>query len=66
MVWDLADLFMALMAIVIFLLGKVAFAALKDLWNSVRKGGTSIYARNMGSDNMECWNEGYSELKKEA
>jgi alanine or glycine:cation symporter, AGCS family len=70
-VWDLADLFMALMALVnliaIFLLGKVAFAALRDYMEQREKGKEPVfYARNIGIHNVDCWNEEYGEMKKEA
>jgi alanine or glycine:cation symporter, AGCS family len=70
-VWDLADLFMALMALVnliaIFMLGKVAFAALKDYMEQ-RKNGTEpiFYAKNIGIDNTECWNEEHHKARKGA
>ncbi|HZG59993.1 MAG TPA: alanine/glycine:cation symporter family protein [Anoxybacillus sp.] len=69
-VWDLADLFMALMALVnltaIFLLGKVAFAALKDYTEQRKKGKNPVfYARNIGIHNVDCWNEEHIEMKKE-
>jgi AGCS family alanine or glycine:cation symporter len=70
-VWDLADLFMAIMALVnliaIFMLGKVAFAALKDYMEQ-RKNGTEpiFYARNIGIDNTECWNEEHHKARKGA
>lgn len=57
LVWDLADLFMALMALVnliaIFLLGKVAFAALKDYQEQKKQGKDPVY-RAAGT---ECWEE---------
>ncbi|MGX1902454.1 AGCS family alanine or glycine:cation symporter [Thermolongibacillus altinsuensis] len=71
-VWDLADLFMAFMAIInliaIFALGKVAFAALRDYTEQRKQGKNPVfYARNIGIDHVDCWNEEeYEELRKEA
>ncbi|GMB08338.1 alanine/glycine:cation symporter family protein [Thermolongibacillus altinsuensis] len=71
-VWNLADLFMAFMAIInliaIFALGKVAFAALKDYTEQRKQGKNPVfYARNIGIDHVDCWNEEeYEELRKEA
>lgn len=71
-VWDLADLFMAFMVVVnlisIFLLGRVAFAALQDYTTQRKQGKNPVfYARNIGMDNqVECWKEEQVEQKKEA
>ncbi|MFX3622696.1 MAG: alanine/glycine:cation symporter family protein [Ectobacillus sp.] len=60
-VWDLADLFMALMAIVnliaILRLGKIAFAALRDYTNQKKVGKDPIfYADSIeGLENIEAW-----------
>lgn len=66
-VWNLADLFMGIMAIInlvaIVMLGKVAFAALKD-YKAQRKEGKDpvFYADSIpGLDGIECW-----ETKEEA
>ena len=68
-VWDLADLFMGIMAIInlvaITLLGKYAFAALDD-YTKQKKDGIKdpvFYASNIkGLENIECWNDDkYSE-----
>jgi amino acid carrier protein len=62
-VWDMADLFMGLMAITnliaIILLGKIAAAALKD-YAIQRKAGKNpeFYISNIpGLTNVECWEE---------
>lgn len=70
-VWSLADLFMALMAIInliaIFMLGKVAFAALADYMEQRKSGKNPVfYARNIGIHNTDCWDEPYEERRKEA
>ncbi|TCJ03511.1 alanine/glycine:cation symporter family protein [Cytobacillus praedii] len=66
-VWNLADLFMGIMALInlvaIVMLGKVAFAALKD-YKAQRKEGKDpvFYADSIpGIDGIECW-----ETKEEA
>jgi AGCS family alanine or glycine:cation symporter len=62
-VWDLADLFMGLMAIInliaIFLLGKIAFAALKDYTAQKKQGKNHVFTKNSieGLKNVECWDE---------
>jgi alanine or glycine:cation symporter, AGCS family len=71
LVWSLADLFMALMAIInliaIFMLGKVAFAALADYMEQRKSGKNPVfYARNIGIHNTDCWDEPYEEWRKEA
>lgn len=69
-VWDLADLFMALMAITnliaIPLLGKYAHAALKDYLKQKRAGQDPVFlAKNIeGLENVECWGEPQDNLKK--
>ena len=63
-VWDLADLFMGIMAIInlvaITLLGKYAFAALED-YTKQKKAGIKdpiFYASSIeGLENVECWND---------
>lgn len=63
-VWDLADLFMGLMAILnliaIVLLGKYAFIALDD-YTAQKKAGIKdpvFNASNIkGLENVECWKE---------
>jgi alanine or glycine:cation symporter, AGCS family len=72
LVWDMADLFMGLMALVnllaITLLSKVAFAVLKD-FNRQKKAGKDpvFYADTVpGLENVECWQrEDVQEIKKE-
>jgi AGCS family alanine or glycine:cation symporter len=62
-VWDMADLFMALMAITnlvaIGLLGKIAFAALADYTRQKRQGVNPVFYRNTipGLKDVECWPE---------
>ncbi len=62
-VWDLADLFMGLMAIInliaIFMLGKIAFAALKDYAFQKKQGKNPVFTKNSieGLKNVECWDE---------
>jgi AGCS family alanine or glycine:cation symporter len=71
-VWDLADLFMGLMAVInliaIFLLGRVAIAAMKDYIEQRKQGKDPVfYASSIkGLTNTECWDEEDSKLKKEA
>lgn len=63
LVWALADLFMASMAIVnliaIVLLGKIAFAALRDYLRQRRAGeDPTFHVDNIpGLKNVECWGE---------
>ncbi|MFC4075823.1 alanine/glycine:cation symporter family protein [Salinithrix halophila] len=63
LVWDLADLFMALMAIVnmaaILLLGRIAFAALKDYIDQKREGKNPVFSASSipGLKNVECWGD---------
>ncbi|RAL22608.1 alanine/glycine:cation symporter family protein [Thermoflavimicrobium daqui] len=63
LVWDLADLFMALMAITnliaITLLGRVAFAALKDYLEQRKQGKDPVFyaSRIKGLENVECWKD---------
>lgn len=66
-VWNLADLFMGIMALInlvaIVMLGKIAFAALKD-YKAQRKEGKDpvFYADSIpGLEGVECW-----ETKEEA
>lgn len=60
-VWDLADLFMALMALInliaIVQLGPVAFAALKDYQNQKKQGKNPVfYADTIPNlKGIECW-----------
>lgn len=62
-VWDLADLFMAFMALLnlvaIALLGKVAFAALNDYTKQLKSGQNPVFrASNIpGLSEVECWQE---------
>ncbi|MCT4618408.1 MAG: sodium:alanine symporter family protein [Marinisporobacter sp.] len=62
-VWDMADLFMGMMAvtnlIAIAMLGKIAFAALKDYVDQKKAGKDPVfYVDNIpGLKNVECWEE---------
>ncbi|GBF12121.1 sodium:alanine symporter family protein [Tepidibacillus sp. HK-1] len=62
-VWDMADLFMGLMALInliaITLLGKYAFDALNDYLKQRKEGKEPVfYQKNIsGLKNVECWNE---------
>ncbi|MBM7704656.1 alanine/glycine:cation symporter family protein [Metabacillus iocasae] len=66
-VWDMADLFMGLMAIVnliaIFMLGKIAFAALNDYMKQKKAGKDPVFYKDSieGIEDVECWN--YSKQK---
>jgi AGCS family alanine or glycine:cation symporter len=63
LVWNLADLFMGLMAmlniIIIILLGKVAFRVLDDFTKQRKQGkNPSFYAKSIpGLKNTECWED---------
>lgn len=63
LVWNLADLFMGLMAmlniIVILLLGRVAFRVLDDFTEQRKQGkNPKFYAKSVpGLKNAECWEE---------
>ncbi|SDY33489.1 alanine or glycine:cation symporter, AGCS family [Evansella caseinilytica] len=70
LVWDMADLFMGLMAVlnlvVIFLIGKVAYQALDD-YVAQRKAGKNpvFYAKNIpGLTDTECWEQEETERQK--
>ncbi len=60
-VWDLADLFMGMMAfinlIAIALLGKIAFAALKDYVVQKKDGKDPVFTKNIlpELEKIECW-----------
>lgn len=62
-VWDMADLFMALMALInliaILQLGKIAFAALKDYEKQKKSGKDPIFNINNIEElkNVECWGQ---------
>lgn len=62
-VWSLADLFMGLMAIInliaVILLGKIAFAALKDYKKQKANGQNPVfYTSNIeGLKNVEAWEQ---------
>lgn len=62
-VWNLADLFMGLMAIInliaIALLGKIAFAALKNYKEQKKQGKDPVFTKNSipGLKNIESWDE---------
>lgn len=61
LVWDLADLFMAIMALInliaIFLLNKTAFRLLKDYRAQRKKGKDPVFYADQMPDlkNIECW-----------
>ncbi len=61
LVWDMADLFMGAMALInliaIALLGKIAFAALKDYARQKKEGKDPVFTVNSikGLKNVECW-----------
>lgn len=63
LVWNMADLFMGLMAIVnliaLALIGKIAIAVLKDYLRQKKEGKAPVfYASNIeGLDNVECWKD---------
>ncbi len=67
-VWDMADLFMGLMALTnltaISMLGKIAFEALKDYSYQKKQGKDPVFNVNniKGLNNVECWGE----IEKEA
>ena len=62
-VWDLADLFMGIMAVInlvaIVFLSKYAFAALSDYIKQKKQGKDPVfYAESIpGLNNTECWDE---------
>ncbi|MFB5661482.1 alanine/glycine:cation symporter family protein [Alteribacillus sp. HJP-4] len=68
MVWNVADLFMAFMAITnliaLALIGKIAIAVLKDYLKQKKQGKDPVfYASNIkGLKNVECWKD--EEIKK--
>ena len=63
MVWNMADLFMALMAITnliaLAFIGKIALAVLKDYLKQRKEGKDPVfYASNIkGLENTECWED---------
>ncbi|WP_035667121.1 alanine/glycine:cation symporter family protein [Halalkalibacter akibai] len=62
LVWDLADLFMALMTVInvvgILLLGKIAFKVLKDYEEQRAKGIDPVFdPHKLGIKNTEAWDE---------
>ena len=65
-VWNLADLFMGLMAILnliaILLLGRVAFAVLQDYQKQLKEGKNPDFAsdRIANLTNADCWDKGES------
>lgn len=71
-VWDLADLFMALMAITnliaILMLGRVALAVLKDYQDQKQQGKNPVFhaSRIEGLENVECWGEVSEEKQRKA
>ncbi|PAB56799.1 alanine/glycine:cation symporter family protein [Anaeromicrobium sediminis] len=69
-VWDLADLFMGLMALInliaIGLLGHIAFAALKDYAKQKKEGKDPVFKSSNieGVTNAECWENNIEGIKK--
>ncbi|MCY6369238.1 alanine/glycine:cation symporter family protein [Clostridium ganghwense] len=67
-VWDMADLFMGLMAVInliaIAMLSKIAFAALKDYAKQKKEGKDPVFTVNSieGLENVECWDESEEDL----
>jgi hypothetical protein len=67
-VWNLADLFMGSMAIInliaILLLGKFAFAALKDYQIQKKAGKNPVFKASSikGLKNTECWDDEDSDI----
>jgi AGCS family alanine or glycine:cation symporter len=62
LVWDLADVFMALMTVInligIALLGRVAFKVLKDYETQRKQGLDPTFSPSkLGIENTECWDE---------
>ena len=72
LVWDMADLFMGLMVIVnliaIFLLSKVAFAALKDYVKQRKAGKDPVFYKDVleNHEGVECWERSGTEQKTES
>ncbi|GGE67804.1 alanine/glycine:cation symporter family protein [Priestia taiwanensis] len=71
-VWDMADLFMGLMALVnllaITLMSKTAFAVLKDFTRQMKAGKDPVFYADTvpGLDNVECWQrDDVQETKKD-
>lgn len=62
-VWDMADLFMGLMAVinlfVIFLLGKIAFKVFEDFYTQRKEGKDPIFKASSipGLKGAECWED---------
>lgn len=71
MVWNLADLFMALMALVnliaITLLGRIAYAALRDYLSQKKQGKDPVFYQDhiAGLKNLECWGGNREDLQEE-
>ena len=69
-VWDLADLFMGIMAVInlvaIVFLSKYAFAALSDYVKQKKQGKDPVFYANSipGLKNTECWEEQVAEKEK--
>ncbi|BAB05003.1 sodium:alanine symporter family protein [Halalkalibacterium halodurans] len=69
LVWDLADVFMALMTVInlvgIALLGRVAFKVLKDYETQRKQGLDPTFSPSkLGIENTECWDEDTSEERQ--
>lgn len=69
-VWNLADLFMGIMALInlaaIVMLGKISFAALKDYREQRKEGKDPIFYADTipGLEGVECWETKAEALKK--
>ncbi|PDZ48773.1 sodium:alanine symporter family protein [Bacillus sp. AFS094611] len=69
-VWDLADLFMGIMAVInlvaIVFLSKYAFAALSDYIKQKKQGKDPVFYANSisGLKNTECWEEQVADKEK--
>ncbi len=68
LVWNLADLFMAFMAVInliaILFLGKYAFAALEDYSHQKKAGKDPIFRASSipGLENTEAWEDAYDDI----
>jgi hypothetical protein len=70
-VWDMADLFMACMAIInmlaILALGKIAFAALDDYCAQKKQGKNPVFYSDSidGLGDLECWEKSPAEKDRQ-
>ncbi|MHA6260435.1 alanine/glycine:cation symporter family protein [Sporosarcina sp. CAU 1771] len=69
LVWDMADLFMGMMAVlnlaILFMLGKVAFKVLDDFTVQRRKGLNPVFKASSipGLKGTECWEDDVKDVK---